>query len=59
MDPADLSELWRAWRIRERRRSLRFGRIAAVMANVHRAKGQAAFSADDFCEIAAEEESDE
>jgi hypothetical protein len=58
MDPADLTELWRAWRIRERRRSLRFARIAAVVANANRGKGVPPFSASDFCEI-AEEETDE
>jgi hypothetical protein len=55
MDPADLSELWRAWRIRERRRSLQSARIAAVVANANRGKGAPPFSASDFCEFEQEE----
>jgi hypothetical protein len=46
-----MAELWRAWRIRERRNSLRIARLTSLFANVHRRKGTETTSADDFCEI--------
>ncbi|QQS08673.1 MAG: hypothetical protein IPK69_11890 [Phycisphaerales bacterium] len=36
MSMAEIGELFDAWSWRERRRDLRFGRLSALIANVHR-----------------------
>ena len=54
-----MKELWRAWRLRQRRESMRLGRIAAILVNVNRKKGSEPADPDDFCEIKEEEEEDD
>lgn len=54
-----MKELWRAWRIRQRRESKRLGRIAAILVNVNRKKGTQAVDSEDFCEIEEEDEDDD
>ena len=50
-----MKELWRAWRLRQRRESMRLGRIAAILVNANRIKGSSAVEAEEFCEIPEEE----